>query len=131
MAIQEYKIKARMQHTDAGGVVFYANLFVMAHECYEAMLEKAIDLPALMEQIQIPIAHAEADYKLPLRLWEDIAVELQLLDKKRTSFTLQYTFKKKDGQCAATVQTVHVCIDLGTRKPIKIPAAVQTALGQL
>jgi 1,4-dihydroxy-2-naphthoyl-CoA hydrolase len=121
-----------MHQTDAAGVVFYANLFVMAHDCYEAWLNQYVLLSDLIDLgVHIPIAHAEADYKLPIPLSEEVTIVPELVNKKHTSYTILYTFKKEDGQCAATVQTVHVCIDGTTRKPIKIPSIIEGALKAL
>ena len=132
MATQEYKTKVRMHHTDSAGVVFYANLFVMAHDCYESWLEQYISLSEILRRnIQIPIVHAEADYRLPLRLSEHVTIELTLAKKQSTSFTLQYTFMNADCQQTAQVQTVHVVIDSHTHQPIKIPSFLQDALAGL
>ena len=122
----------RMHMTDAAGVIFYANLFVMAHDCYESWLERHIPLSGILQKgIQIPIVHTEADYKQPMRVSDPITIELALAKKKTTSFTLQYTFLNAAGQQAATVQTVHVVIDARTRQPLEIPSFLQDALASL
>lgn len=122
----------RMHMTDAAGVVFYANLFVMAHDCYESWLEQYLRVSEILQKgLQIPIVHAEADYKLPIRVSDSIMIELTLAKKQTTSFTMQYTFLNAAGQQAATVQTVHVVIDARTRQPIEIPSFLQDALASL
>lgn len=132
MAKQEYETKVRMHHTDSAGVVFYANLFVMAHDCYESWLEQYISLSDVLQRdIQIPIIHAEADFRRPLCLSDQIAIELALAEKQQTSFTLRYSIKKANGDQAAQVQTVHVVIDGRTGKPIEIPSFLQDALASL
>ena len=121
-----------MHQTDSAGVVFYANLFVMAHDCYESWLEQYISLPDVLQRnIHIPIIHAEADYRLPIRLSDQITIELTLAQKKQTSFTMQYIFKNANGDQTAQVQTVHVVIDSQTRKPIEIPSFLQDVLASL
>ena len=40
----EYNTAIRMQHTDAYGVVFFASVFVLAHECYESFFERTVSL---------------------------------------------------------------------------------------
>jgi len=132
MAKWAVKTNVRMHLTDAAGVVFYANLFVMAHDCYESWLEQYISLSEILQKdIQIPIVHAEADYRLPIRLSDPITIELALVKKQSTSFAIQYTFVNADGQQAAQVQTVHAVIGSHTRQPIEIPAYLQDALGTL
>jgi len=36
----KYETVIRMRNTDAAGLVFYAEVFVLAHECYESFLEE-------------------------------------------------------------------------------------------
>ena len=121
-----------MHQTDSAGVVFYADLFVMAHDCYETWLEKYSPLADILQKgIHIPIVHAEADYKLSIHLSETIAIEMTLLKKQQTSFTLNYIFKNADGQQAAHLQTVHAVINGQTRRPIEIPSFLQDALANL
>lgn len=132
MATQEYKTKIRMHQTDSAGVVFFANLFVMAHDCYESWLEQYTSLSEILRQdIQIPIVHAEADYRLPIHLSDQVRIDLALAQKKSTSFSLQYTFTNADGEETAGVQTVHVVINSHTRKPIELPSFLQDALATL
>jgi len=65
-----YNCVIRLHHTDAAGVVFFASLFTLAHECYEAFLDNVSPLGKLLTDgdVLIPIVHAEADFKLPLRV---------------------------------------------------------------
>lgn len=132
MAAWRHKMTVRMHQTDSAGVVFYANLFVMAHECYESWLEQYLSLSEILRRdIQIPIAHAEADYDLPLSLSDEVTIELALAQKKTTSFTLQYTFITENGRQAAHVKTVHVVIDSRTRQPVQIPSFLEKALSNV
>jgi 1,4-dihydroxy-2-naphthoyl-CoA hydrolase len=132
MVKQKYKTKVRRHQTDSAGMVFYANLFVLAHDSYESWLEQHISLSDVLQRnIHIPIVHAEADYHLPIRLSDQITIELTLAQKKQTSFTMQYVLKNADGDQTAQVQTVHVVIDSQTQKPIEIPSFLQDALALL
>jgi len=132
MATWNYKTTVRMHQTDAAGVVFYANLFVMAHDCYENRLEQYASLSEILQRnIHIPIVRAEADYRLPIRLSDQITIELTLAKKQKTSFTLEYTFKNANGEIVAQVQTVHVVIDSRTRQPVEFPSFLQDALADL
>ena len=129
MAIWKHETTVKLYHTDAAGVIFYANLFVMAHDCYERWIEQYISLSEILQkEVQIPIIHAEADYHLPICLSDQITIELTLVKKESTSFVMQYTFLNSNGEQAAQVQTAHVVIDSHTRKPLEIPAFLQDAL---
>ncbi len=132
MAKWQTKANVRLHLTDSAGVVFYANLFVMAHNCYESWLEQTISLSEILQKgIQIPIVHAEADYRLPIRLSDQITIELASVKKESTSFGLQYTFLNSNKEQAAQVQTVHAVIDSRTRRPLELPAFLQDALAAL
>ena len=122
-----------MHHTDTAGVAFYANVFIIAHECYEHWLEQFLSLSDVFKSgdIHIPIVHAEADYRLPMYLADAITVELTLAEKRKTSFSLSYTFRNPEGKQAAEAKTTHAVIDSQTRKPVKIPHVLQDALAAL
>ena len=130
--MQKYKTTIRLDHTDAAGVVFYANLFVLAHDCFEDWLGQHISLSELLGgNLQTPVVHTEADYKLPMCLSDSITIEMTIAKKQQTSFALQYTFMNSEGQQTASVQTVHVAIDSQTRRPVDVPPFLQDALAAL
>jgi len=125
----EYKTVIRLQHTDAAGVVFFASLFALAHECYEAFLDAENPLGQLLaSDIAIPIVHAEADLKLPLRVSDHVRIEMVARSIGETSFTLDYVFRTDDDQMATQVSTVHAVISKSSQKSIAIPEAVLTQL---
>jgi hypothetical protein len=43
-----YQTTIRLHHTDAAGVVFFSNLFVIAHDAYESFLESHLTLNTLL-----------------------------------------------------------------------------------
>lgn len=132
MAIWEHKTTVRLHHTDSAGVIFYANLFVMAHDCYESWLEQYVSLSEILQRnIQIPIIHAETDCRLPIRLSDRITIEMTMAKKQKTSFVLKYVFKNADDEQTAQVQTVHAVIDGQTHQSLEIPAFLQDALANL
>lgn len=121
----------RLSQTDAGGVVYFAEYFNIAHQCYEAFLDTVMPVQAGIEAgILMPIVHAEADYQSPLRVSEKIVTELSTHKIKRSSYVMDYRIQKEDGSTAVTVQTVHAVIDLDW-KPQRIPTGLKEALGQM
>ena len=72
----KYRTVIRLHLTDAAGVAYFANLFVLAHECYESFLEQDESLGSIIEQKEfiIPIVHAQADYRMPLKLSEKVVI---------------------------------------------------------
>lgn len=121
-----------MYHTDAAGVVFYANLFVMAHDCYEQWMGSYMPISEILSSnIQIPIVHAHADYLEPIRLSDEMTIQMSLVEKKQTSYTLLFTFINPVGEPSAHVQTTHAVIHGQTRKQVDIPQPLLDGLSTL
>ncbi|NQV35685.1 MAG: acyl-CoA thioesterase [Phycisphaeraceae bacterium] len=122
----------RLHHTDGAGVIYFAQLFTLAHECYEAFLDTVLPLRTILDQGQIlmPITHAEADYQKPIRVGDRLAVTVTLGAQTEHSFTLNYTFKKGETQ-VATASTRHVVVSADFSGKSKIPAELRQALETL
>lgn len=129
----KYQTVIRLHLTDAAGVVYFANLFVLAHECYESFLAQDNSIGDIIEQGEfiIPIVHAEADYKKPLKLSEKVAVEMSLNKMAKSSFELDFTFINDSSQVAVEVKTTHTVLQRDTRKPVDLPQFLKTALNGL
>ena len=56
----------------------------------------------------LPLVHAEADYRHPLRHGEVIQVELSVREIGCSAFTLDYRFADETGREKARASTVHV-----------------------
>jgi len=78
-----YKTTVRLHHTDAAGVLFFAQLFSIAHDCYEELINSCIPIAEIIQSkpFALPIIHAEADYFLPIGVSEKIEIKLQCLKK--------------------------------------------------
>jgi 1,4-dihydroxy-2-naphthoyl-CoA hydrolase len=128
-----YQTTIRLHHTDAAGVVFFSNLFIIAHDAYESFLESHLPLNTLLSEgaYIIPIVHAEADYLLPLPLSETISVELSLEQMGTSSFNLGYVIKNSQMETAARLKTIHVIQLKDDRKTIPIPDPLRRALETL
>jgi len=125
----EHKTVIRLQHTDAGGVAFFASLFALAHECYEAFLDGVCPLGQILaSDIAIPIVHAEADFRSPLHVSDHVRIEMVARSIGETSFTLDYVFRTDGDQMATQVSTVHAVISKSSQKSIAIPEAILTQL---
>lgn len=126
----------RFHETDAAGVVYFANVLAFCHEAYEAALqESAIDFSQFFSasnRSPVPIAHAEADYFMPLFVGDRIAITLVPKQLTLYSYEIRYTLhyqsplvdrspnqskdQSKSNRPIATALTRHVCIDKATRK---------------
>lgn len=128
-----YQTTIRLHQTDAAGVVFFSNLFVIAHDTYESFLESHLPLNAILSDGEyiIPIVHAEADCLLPLALSEKISVELSLEQTGSSSFSLGYVIRNSEMKTAARLKTIHTVQLKEDRKTVPIPDPVRNALEAL
>ncbi len=121
----------KLPDTDAAGIAFFGSYFRMAHEAYEAFMEHiGFGLRGILDdsEILILIAHADADYKAPLRLSDRYAIELDVEKIGRTSYILRYVFRENSGSVAATIRTVHVAINKSDHETIRLPEALRAGL---
>jgi YbgC/YbaW family acyl-CoA thioester hydrolase len=119
----EYQTRVRMRNTDATGHLFFSEQFNLALEAFEEFLS-FIDVKE-----QMPIVHAEADYKKPLKLRDQLKIQLGIKRIGKTSFTVLYLlYDLKTQEEVGRVVTVHVCTDLMTKKPIALPLKLREHL---
>jgi len=125
-----YSCVIRLQHSDAAGVVYFASLFALAHECYEAFLDSEIPLGQLLTDgdVVIPIVHAEADFKLPLHVSDQVRIEMTARTIGRTSFTLDYLFRMADNRIAAQVSTAHAVVSQSNQESSAVPERILAQL---
>ena len=125
-----YQAKTKMHHIDAAGVMFFGHYFYLAHDAYEAFLAE-ISFPVeniLQQNFLIPLTHAEADYKAPVRLGDSLTIDLRVDKIGDTSFTVLYNISNQNNRPVASIKTVHTIISKHSFKPIKIPPDFRKAL---
>ena len=132
--VYQHKLTVPFQDIDAAGVVFYAHLFRYAHEAYEHFMQRiGCSLHELLAEgsYLLPLVHAEADYRRPLRHADKLQIELRLKRLGRTSFTLGYRILGEDQLEHASLKTVHVVLDRTTQRPLTLPDSLREALHRL
>ena len=125
-----YTTKIRLHHTDAVGRIFFNQIFTLAHECYEDFLSSIYPMAQFRQSgdFLLPIVHAEADYHVPLKVGQNITLNMSLEKLGQSSFHLIYKVETDEGVLAVTVRTSHVCVDRQTQKPIPTPERLRKAL---
>lgn len=124
-----YAFEVRLHDVDHAGVMFFARLFVHAHDAYEAfMAHLGLDLCVLIQTGErLPVVHASADYLQPLRHGEEITINLEVEALGATSFTLAYSFHAAQRQLARA-RTVHVHLDPQGSAATPLPRALRDQL---
>ncbi len=128
-----YPTRVRLHDTDAAGVLYFAHQFRLAHEAYEAFMEQSgFGLGAMLQKgaLALPIVHAAADFRAPLRVGDDLAISLRAPRVGKSSFTLVCRFAR-GGRTAGHVTTVHAALDRRTGRKRALPARLRKALNAL
>jgi len=126
-----YRKTVRLYHTDAAGILYYSNIYKMAHDAYEEMLKK-IELSVFYilneSDFLLPFVHSEADYKGTITVGMELDIHLQVERIGDTAYTLCYHFLDEKGVEVAFVKTVSVSVNKRTLQKIPLPEKLKTGL---
>ncbi len=129
------QFSVRFQHVDAAGVVFFARFFEYVHEAYEGFLS-SIGSPlsqVLREQSwAAPLKHVEADYFRPLRLGDEVTVQLVAAEIEGSFLTLGWRLlvssKPEVAHVVAVVQSTHAFVSMSDFERTQIPEVIVQAV---
>lgn len=124
MAMHEFITRVNIHDTDAAGIVYFGNIFRLAHTAYEDFLTTTKYSFRMMiddGRYMLPIVHAHADYKMPMKCGDELTIYVNHGRIGKTSFVLDYEIKSASGELHAVVQTVHVAVDQETFKKTALP----------
>lgn len=100
-----YSRTIRFADTDGAGVVYFAQIFSICHEAYEASLaSQGINLRDFFggspgnAAIAVPIVHAEASFRQPMFCGDRIIITLQPQQLSPDSYTISYEIYSDLGQ---------------------------------
>lgn len=114
-----YKKSIQVSDTDFTKSVYFTSVLKMAQETFIEDLQKRFsETYALLKKgkIAFPVVQANANYLLPLFVFDDIDITVELCFKN-TSFIVYSEFFK-DGKTHAKAEITHVCVDLQTNQKI-------------
>jgi 1,4-dihydroxy-2-naphthoyl-CoA hydrolase len=128
-----YRTTVRLHHTDAAGLLFFAEQFRLAHDAYETFME-SVGFPFAplirSSEFLLPIVHCEADFKAALLTGDKLLIQVRAERIGETSFTLAYTLLKNDQELVGTAKTIHALISRtdGKKRPLegKLKAALES-----
>ena len=119
-----HQVSIKFHLADPAGIVYFAHVFSLAHDCYEQFVQAAgytWNQYFLSSQHIFPIRHADCDYHKAFFAGQTYDVGVSVAVFSKTSFKMKYVFSK-DQQSHATVQIVHVCLDAKTHVKIDLPS---------
>ncbi len=98
---------------DPAGILFYGNIFSFCHSAYEEMIS-SFDLKLNYwqnEEFVVPITSSNATYSTPLKTGDEVTIDVNVSELRKSSFELSYNCRNQSGDLCIEVKTVHVFID--------------------
>lgn len=120
-----YELKIYYHHTDAGGVVYYANYLKFLEEARtEFFAEKGLSVRDLAKEgVLFVVSHQEIDYKFPGFYGDTLRVNTKLVSNSGVKFYFEYEIKNQDGRLLCLAKTTMVCVD-STLRPKAMPEEI-------
>jgi acyl-CoA thioesterase FadM len=131
MEMTRHSVTVRLHHTDAAGVLFYSRLFELVQEAFETAMETAgLPLGELLRDggFRIPVVHAQADYRAPVRVGDALDVRLSFAAGNR-SLRVGADFVDAAGRQVAAVRVVHAAVNQATGTAVPLPDALRALAG--
>jgi len=117
-------IRVRYSETDMAGVVNNINFFRYFEIARTEYWRTAgiIVMDVLKRGLDVVMVHQECDYKQPVYFDEILEIGVRTGEIGDSSFTIDYRIlRKATGEEVAAGKTVHVMLDVSSRKPCPAP----------
>ena len=128
----EHRLTVRFFEVDRAGIAFFGRVFEYCHAAYEALL---MDLGYPLSEVfdnegwGMPLVHAEADFQRPMRMGEELAIQVAVGRLGKTSVTFDFTVRgAADGHVRATARHVHACVDMTRFESLEVPERFRAAI---
>lgn len=121
-----------LRDTDATGVLYFNQLLRLALEAFEDFLiSKQLPLRDIFDRkdFLLPIVHTEADFSAPLRVSDQISIEVAVEKIGESSLSMRYTFyDTKSRSAVGSALIVHVAVDRNSFQKIPFPQEFRAIL---
>ncbi len=124
------EILLRFREADPAGILFFGNVFSLAHDCFEDFIQAAgFTWKEWFEtkDYLIPIRHTECNYLKPFRPGESYRIQASVARLGDSSFQMKYVFSQ-DSQVHAEVRMTHTFMDARSKSKISVPDLVRERL---
>src|SRR5688572_27225805 len=130
MGVHIHRRVVRFGDCDPAGIVYYPRFFGFFHDTMETWFIDDLGLAyagvVTGRKLGFPAVHAEADFRSPCALGDEISVELRISAVGRSSIGLAYAVRGAGGDLRLTAATTSVVMDLdphspGFRRAVAIP----------
>jgi 4-hydroxybenzoyl-CoA thioesterase len=111
---------------DPAGIVFYPRYFEMFDASTTALFERALGMTKFQfvkayDSVGYPMVDTRARFLLPARYGDDVVIETEITEIKRSSFSLRHRLTK-DGELAVEGFETRVWVGRDPADPDKIKA---------
>ena len=126
----KYNHTIKFHEVDAAGIIFFANVYKIAHDAYQDFLFSLNFEENYFEskKYAIPLVHSSADYLKPIKFNDNITIEIKVVKLGDSSFELSYNFLNEKNEVMAQVETVHVMIEKENFKKTAITEELKESL---
>ncbi|TRZ95212.1 acyl-CoA thioesterase [bacterium] len=123
------KVRIFYHHTDAGGVVYYANYLMFLEEARTEYFEQCgISMRELIKSgVLFVVAHQDIDYKSPALYGDTLEVTTRICGSGAAKVEFLNEVKNQDGKLIAVARTALVCVERNL-KPRQIPQELRIKL---
>ena len=123
MFISEITFEVRYYETDMMGIVHHSN-YIRYFETARSKALKDLGLP--IEKIEssgimVPIIHIECDYKIPLKMGDEIKIISKIKELPKVKFTIDSDIFNEKGEKVAFGSVTLGFIHSGNRRPTRVP----------
>jgi YbgC/YbaW family acyl-CoA thioester hydrolase len=130
----EFRTRVRFHQADPAGVLFFGRVFELVSDAYEELIRLAFlrfeDVFRAREFL-VPIVHAEADYRRPIWVGEQVTLRLEIQRIGRSSLTYGFEVLDDSGELRVRGRIVHAFVDSSSFETIEIPPHVRQQLETL
>lgn len=126
MFISETILEVRYYETDLMGIVHHSN-YIRYFETARSKALKDIGLP--IEKIEelgimMPVIHVECDYKIPVKMGEEIRIVSSIKEKPKVKIIIDSELFNNKGEKVASGSVTLGFIHVHNRKPTRAPSFV-------
>ncbi len=121
-----WPISVYYEDTDAGGVVYHSNYLKFFERARTEWL-KSIGISQtslLKDDIAFVVKRAELDFRIAARFEQELTVESQVIEMRKTSLTFRQRLVDSEGNCYCAADVLVVCVALSRMRPKAIPLTI-------
>ncbi|MEO0403614.1 MAG: thioesterase family protein [Bacteroidota bacterium] len=125
-----HQLRIRYSETDQMGYVYYGNYAAFLElGRVETLRSLGISYKSLEEKgVMLPVVHFSINYKSPAKYDDLIVVKTTITQMPTAKILFDYEVLSAEGNLLADAHTMLVFMDDSTRRPIKCPEAIISAL---